>query len=146
MPFPASMRRFRRHRLHRRAGRRSGRRSFDSSTYSYDAENRLISAVNGTKRVECGYDALGRRVAKKLYQYNSLSKHERCVYDGMKLLATYNAKSSFAKINSFLWQPFGLDVPLIMTYNSTVYGYLVDANKNVLGLFNPSKTRVATYL
>ena len=33
-----------------------------------------------------------------------------------------------------------------MTYNSTVYGYLVDANKNVLGLFNPSKTRVATYL
>jgi RHS repeat-associated protein len=119
---------------------------FDSSTYTYDAENRLISAVNGTKRVECGYDALSRRVFKKVYLNNTLSKHERYVYDGMKLLATYNAKSSFAKINSFLWQPFGLDVPLIMSYNSTVYGYLVDANKNVLGLFNPSKTRVATYL
>ena len=115
-------------------------------TYTYDAENRLVGALNGNTRLEYIYDALGRRVAKKLYQYNSLSKHERCVYDGMKLLATYNAKSSFAKINSFLWQPFGLDVPLIMTYNSTVYGYLVDANKNVLGLFNPSKTRVATYL
>ena len=115
-------------------------------TYTYDAENRLIGALNGNTRLEYIYDALGRRVAKKLYQYNSLSKHERYVYDGMKLLATYNAKSSFAKINSFLWQPFGLDVPLIMTYNSTVYGYLVDANKNVLGLFNPSKTRVATYL
>ena len=119
---------------------------FDSSTYTYDAENRLISAVNGTKRVECGYDALSRRVFKKVYLNNTLSKHERYVYDGMKLLATYNAKSSFAKINSFLWQPFGLDVPLIMSYNSTVYGYLVDANKNVLGLFNPSKSRVATYL
>ena len=119
---------------------------FGSSTYTYDAENRLISAVNGTKRVECGYDALSRRVFKKVYLNNSLSTHERYVYDGMKLLATYNARSSFAKINTFLWQPFGLDVPLIMTYNSTVYGYLVDANKNVLGLFNPSKTRVATYL
>ena len=119
---------------------------FDSSTYTYDAENRLVGALNGNTRLEFIYDALGRRVAKKLYQYDSLSKHERYVYDGMKLLATYNAKSSFAKINSFLWQPFGLDVPLIMTYNSTVYGYLVDANKNVLGLFNPSKTRVATYL
>ena len=115
-------------------------------TYTYDAENRLVGALNGNTRLEYIYDALGRRVAKKLYQYNSLSRHERYVYDGMKLLATYNAKSSFAKINSFLWQPFGLDVPLIMTYNSTVYGYLVDANKNVLGLFNPSKTRVATYL
>ncbi len=119
---------------------------FDSSTYTYDAENRLVTAVNGTKRVECGYDALSRRVFKKVYLNNSLSTHERYVYDGMKLLATYNARSSFAKINSFLWQPFGLDVPLIMSYNSTVYGYLVDANKNVLGLFNPSKTRVATYL
>ena len=119
---------------------------FDSSTYTYDAENRLVGAQNGTTRLEFIYDALGRRVARKLYLNNTLSKHHRYVYDGMKLLATYNAKSSFAKINSFLWQPFGLDVPLIMTYNSTVYGYLVDANKNVLGLFNPSKTRVATYL
>ncbi len=140
------MRRSRRHRLHRRAGRRSGRKSFDAWSYTYDAENRLITAVNGTKRVECGYDALSRRVFKKIYLNNTLSKHERYVYDGMKLLATYNARSSFAKINTFLWQPFGLDVPLIMSYNSTVYGYLVDANKNVLGLFNPSKTRVATYL
>ena len=119
---------------------------FDSSTYTYDAENRLVGAQNGTTRLEFIYDALGRRVARKLYLNNTLSKHHRYVYDGMKLLATYNAKSSFAKINSFLWQPFGLDVPLIMTYNSTVYGYLVDANKNVLGLFNPSKSRVATYL
>jgi RHS repeat-associated protein len=119
---------------------------FDSSTYTYDAENRLVGAQSGTTRLEFIYDALGRRVARKLYLNNTLSKHHRYVYDGMKLLATYNAKSSFAKINSFLWQPFGLDVPLIMTYNSTVYGYLVDANKNVLGLFNPSKTRVATYL
>ena len=119
---------------------------FDSSTYTYDAENRLVGAQNGTTRLEFIYDALGRRVARKHYLNNTLSKHHRYVYDGMKLLATYNAKSSFAKINSFLWQPFGLDVPLIMSYNSTVYGYLVDANKNVLGLFNPSKTRVATYL
>ena len=119
---------------------------FDSSTYTYDAENRLVGAQSGTTRLEFIYDALGRRVARKLYLNNTLSKHHRYVYDGMKLLATYNAKSSFAKINSFLWQPFGLDVPLIMTYNSTVYGYLVDANKNVLGLFNPSKTLVATYL
>ena len=91
MPFPASMRRFRRHRLHRRAGRRSGRRSFDSSTYSYDAENRLISAVNGTKRVECGYDALGRRVAKKTYQNNTLTKHQRFIYNGLKLLRICDA-------------------------------------------------------
>ncbi len=119
---------------------------YGSWTYTWDAENRLVKAVNGTTRLEFIYDALSRRVAKKLYQGNTLSKHERYVYDGMKLLASYNAKSSYAKINTFLWQPFGADVPLIMTYGSTIYGYLVDANKNVLGLFNPSKTRVATYL
>ena len=119
---------------------------YGSWTYTWDAENRLVKAVNGTTRLEFIYDALSRRVAKKLYQGNTLSKHERYVYDGMKLLASYNAKSSFAKINTFLWQPFGADVPLIMTYGSTIYGYLVDANKNVLGLFNPSQSRVATYL
>ena len=119
---------------------------YGSWTYTWDAENRLVKAVNGTTRLEFIYDALSRRVAKKFYQGNTLSKHERYVYDGMKLLASYNAKSSYAKINTFLWQPFGLDVPLIMTYGSTIYEYLVDANKNVLGLFNPSKTRVATYL
>ena len=146
MPFPASMRRSRRHRLHRRAGRRSGRKSFDAWSYTYDAENRLIGALNGNTRLEFIYDALGRRVAKKLYQYDSLSKHERYVYDGMKLVRSYDAIGTIPFLNTILWQPFGLDVPLIMTYNSTVYGYLVDANKNVLGLFNPSKTRVATYL
>ena len=119
---------------------------YGSWTYTWDAENRLVKAVNGTTRLEFIYDALSRRVAKKLYQGNTLSKHERYVYDGMKLLASYNAKSSYAKINTFLWQPFGADVPLIMTYGSTNYGYLVDANKNVLGLFNPSQSRVATYL
>lgn len=119
---------------------------YGSWTYTWDAENRLVKAVNGTTRLEFIYDALSRRVAKKLYQGNTLSKHERYVYDGMKLLASYNAKSSYAKINTFLWQPFGADVPLIMTYGSTIYGYLVDANKNVLGLFNPSQSRVATYL
>ena len=119
---------------------------YGSWTYTWDAENRLVKAVNGTTRLEFIYDALSRRVAKKLYQGNTLSKHERYVYDGMKLLASYNAKSSFAKINTFLWQPFGADVPLIMTCGSTIYGYLVDANKNVLGLFNPSQSRVATYL
>jgi RHS repeat-associated protein len=119
---------------------------YGSWTYTWDAENRIVKAVNGTTRLEFIYDALSRRVAKKLYQGNTLSKHERYVYDGMKLLASYNAKSSFAKINTFLWQPFGADVPLIMTYGSTIYGYLVDANKNVLGLFNPSQSRVATYL
>ena len=89
---------------------------YGSWTYTWDAENRLVKAVNGITRLEFIYDALSRRVAKKLYQGNTLSKHERYVYDGMKLLASYNAKSSYAKINTFLWQPFGADVPLIMTY------------------------------
>ena len=123
---------------------------FDSSTYTYDAENRLICAENGNTRCEYTYDALGRRVAKKTYQNNTLTKHQRFIYNGLKLLRICNAYYSYGFIPAFtfLWQPFGPDVPLAMWKYSdnTLFAYLVDANKNVLGLYVPSGTRVATYL
>ena len=123
---------------------------FDSSTYTYDAENRLVGAQNGTTRLEFIYDALGRRVAKKTYQNNTLAKHQRFIYNGLKLLRICDAYYSYGFIPTFtfLWQSFGPDVPLAMWKHSdnTLFAYLVDANKNVLGLYVPSGTRVATYL
>ena len=117
-------------------------------TYTYDAENRLVGALNGNTRLEYIYDALGRRVAKKTYQNNTLTKHQRFIYNGLKLLRICDANYGFIPNFTFLWQPFGPDVPLAMWKYSdnTLFAYLVDANKNVLGLYVPSGTRVATYL
>ena len=71
---------------------------FDSSTYTYDAENRLVGAQNGTTRLEFIYDALGRRVAKKTYQNNTLAKHQRFIYNGLKLLRICDAYYSYGFI------------------------------------------------
>jgi hypothetical protein len=66
--------------------------------YTWDAENRLITAgpaddmtlINGTKRAECAYDYMGRRIEKKVYTWTTmpppghwaLTEHRRFVWAG----------------------------------------------------------------
>ena len=119
-----------------------------SRTYGRNGENRLISAENGDTRLEFSYDYMGRRFEKKVYTANVLTKHEKFVYDGYKLIQVLDALNSDAVTMAFAWHPesTGLDTPFSMTYDGETYYYVTDGNKNVMSLIDAAGTKVAEYV
>ena len=114
-------------------------------TYTWNGENRMISAENGSTRVEMGYDFIGRRFEKKVYESNVLTRHEKYVYNGYKQIASYDALSNEALQKTYTWQPVDLDVPVSMTSGGETYYYVTDGNKNVTALLDTTGNRVAEY-
>ena len=117
-------------------------------SYGWNGENRLISAENGDTRLEFSYDYMGRRFEKKVYTANVLTKHEKFVYDGYKLIQVLDALNSNAVTMAFAWHPesTGLDTPFSMTYDGETYYYVTDGNKNVMSLIDAAGTKVAEYV
>jgi YD repeat-containing protein len=85
-------------------------------TYTWDAENRLISAESGMgvppmsrQRLEFAYDYMGRRVSKTVYPWDSnIDDYSQTpvtfckfVYDGWNLVATFDASNTL--LQSYLW-------------------------------------------
>ena len=116
--------------------------------YGWNGENRLISAENGDTRLEFNYDYMGRRFEKKVYTANVLTKHEKFVYDGYKLIQVLDALNSDAVTMAFAWHPesTGLDTPFSMMYDGETYYYVTDGNKNVMSLIDAAGTKVAEYV
>ena len=117
-------------------------------SYGWNGENRLISAENGDTRLEFSYDYMGRRFEKKVYTANVLTKHEKFVYDGYKLIQVLDALNSDAVTMAFAWHPesTGLDTPFSMTYDGETYYYVTDGSKNVMSLIDAAGTKVAEYV
>ena len=117
-------------------------------SYAWNGENRLISAENGDTRLEFNYDYMGRRFEKKVYSANVLTKHEKFVYDGYKLIQVLDALNDNAVTMTFVWHPesTGLDTPFSMTYDGEIYYYVTDGNKNVMSLIDAAGTKVAEYV
>ena len=111
--------------------------------YSWNGEDRLASATRGTTRLEFRYDYMGRRFEKKAYESNTLTRHQLFAYDGFKQIAEYDALANNALASTYLWQPVGLDVPLLRNGNEF---YVSDANKNVIALIDANGTVTDTYL
>ena len=106
--------------------------SYNGWSFTWNGENRLIVAENTAAgiRVEADYDYMGRRIFKKVYNNNTLTKHSIFVYDGFKQIAEFDALNGNALIANYLWQPVGLDVPLLRNGE-----YLIaDGNKNIIQL------------
>ena len=121
-------------------------------TYTWNGENRLISAESSDTRLEFSYDYMGRRIEKKVYSkglftlYNwSLVKHHKFVYDGYKLIAEFDVLDADAQPASYLWQPVGLDVPLMRIADNAETYYIADGNKNIIALKDSSGADVSTY-
>ena len=107
---------------------------YNGWTYTYNGENRLIVAENsGTGvRVEADYDYMGRRIFKKVYNNNALTKHSVFIYDGFKQIAELDVLNNSSLKASYLWQPVGLDVVLLRNNE-----YLIaDGNKNIIQVRN----------
>ena len=117
--------------------------SYDGWTYVWNAEDRLVSATRGTTRLEFNYDYMGRRFEKKVYENNVLVKHQKFVYDGFKQIAEYDALNSNVLANTYLWQPVGLDVPLLRNGGEF---YVSDANKNIVALIGTTGSITDSYL
>jgi RHS repeat-associated protein len=111
-------------------------------TYTWNAENRLIQAVNGTTTLEFKYDYMGRRVEKKVTENSTLTKHEYFVYDGYKLIEKLDVLNGSVASQKFIWSGETL---LSMNDANGTYYYLIDANKNVGQLLDSSGTIVAKY-
>ena len=101
-------------------------------------------ATKGDTHLEFAYDYLGRRFEKKVYEGSVLVKHQKFVYDGFKQIAEYDALNSNALANTYVWQPVGLDVPLLLRNGSE---FLVsDANKNIVALLDTTGSVTDTYI
>ena len=112
-------------------------------TYAWNAQDRLASAAKGAIRLEFAYDYMGRRFEKKVYENNVLTKRSLYAYDGFKQIAEYDALDNNALLNTYLWQPEGLDVPLLR--NGSEF-YVSDANKNVVALMDTTGAVTDTYV
>ena len=117
-------------------------------SYAWNGENRLISVESGDTRLEFNYDYMGRRFEKKVYTANVLTKHEKFVYDGYKLIQVLDALNDNAVTMTFVWHPesTGLDTPFSMTYDGETYYYVTDGNKNVMSLIDAAGTKAAEYV
>ena len=86
-------------------------------TYQWDAENRLIEAVEtpvqtGSKKLSFAYDHMSRRYSKKVYVYTAASEYELqssnvFVYDSWNMIRELDAMNANAVIRSQVW---GLDL------------------------------------
>jgi RHS repeat-associated protein len=106
-------------------------------SYSWNGENRMISAQTTTRKVEFAYDYMGRCFERKEYTAvnNSwnLDQTVYIVYDDYKQIAEYvNGELH----QQYAWDVAGLDTVAFMGKNNSTYMYWTDGNKNVLKLFD----------
>jgi len=113
-------------------------------TYTWNGENRLVSAVEtGKQKIDFIYDYQGRRINKKVYSWNGsawvLDSEIKFVYDRYNIVAEYDASNNL--LNSYLW---GEDVSGSLDGAGGVGGLLAvnnylpcyDGNGNVMSYIN----------
>ena len=113
-------------------------------TYTWDAENRLKSATNGSQVLNFKYDYMSRRVEKNVLSGETVSKDEKYVYDNYKQIARVDATNSNALVQKFVWNNERL-LSVIDAPSSTSYYAVQDANKNITELLDGSGNIAAHY-
>jgi len=113
-------------------------------TYTWDAENRLATATNGTQTLQFTYDYLSRRVEKKVLSGETVVKDERFVYDGFQQIEKLDAANSNAILQKFVWLNQRL-LGVTDASTSTSYYAMQDANKNITELLDGSGNVAAHY-
>jgi RHS repeat-associated protein len=119
-------------------------------SYTYDAENRLVSAYsNSVCVVSNAYDYMSRRVAKWTPSHTTTF-----VYDGWNLVQEAITTASGSTTNFFVW---GRDISgtmqgsggvgglLAVSLNGTWYFPFYDANGNITAYIDKSSAVVAEY-
>ncbi|MFZ2656574.1 MAG: RHS repeat-associated core domain-containing protein [Victivallales bacterium] len=133
-------------------------------TYSWDGENRLISAESISSilpankvKVVFAYDYMNRRVEKKLYNWQNndwnLTSDVKSVYDGMNVIAEFDAVGG-TLLKSYTW---GLDLSgtlqgaggvgglVCVRAGPDVYFPVFDGNGNAVAYLDASGNKVAEF-
>lgn len=122
----------------------------------YNADNRPVVFIQGSKKVECVYDCLGRRVEKMEYNGGHLTKSTRFVYMGYLLVASMDSTQNISNLpllDTWFWdpsEPVATRVLAICTHNadrsvaSARYA-AHDLFKNVSSLFDASGSQQALF-
>ena len=87
---------------------------------------------------------MGQRIFKGACN-NTLTKHSVFAYDGFKQVAEFDALNGNALVAGYLWQPVGLDVPLLRVAGTTTEYCIADGNKNIIQLRDVSGTVTDSY-
>ncbi len=90
-------------------------------SYTYDRENRLISATSASLAVNYSYDALGRLIERRTS--GAAITTNRMYYTGWQLVAEYNGTGTLQK--KYVYGP-EIDEPVRITVSATNYYYHVD--------------------
>jgi len=100
-----------------------------SWTYTWDGENRLARAVNGSTVIDYKYDYGWRRVEKKVTEGGTVTKQERFVYDEYLQIERLNVLDSNIIEKKRIW---GLNENVVadVSLSGTFYA-IGDGNKNI---------------
>ncbi len=125
-----------------------------TTTYTWDAVNRLVQAVvqtaTGTTTLTFAYDALGRRVRTAVAQTTGGTTTTRTtdyVYDGEDILLAIETTNGGAPVTTRYVHGPGIDEPLLAEQGGQVLSAHADALGSVTGLSDASQTlaEVSTY-
>lgn len=125
---------------------------------TYNGLNQAILFAQGSKRVECLYDYLNRRVEKAVYEGEILVSKKRFIYRGYQQIAELDASSIKRQVEpvlrkTYLWDPAESAATRILamtvfngsgSYVEDLY-YMHDALKNTIALFGIQAGRRALY-
>lgn len=108
-----------------------------TNTYTYDYENRLITASGGGQNSSYQYDAFGRRISKTV---DGLTTY--FVYDGDQVIEEHDASGSLTA--SYIYGT-GIDEVLTMNRNAQTYYYFYDGLSSVTDITNVNGEVVESY-
>ena len=111
--------------------------SYNGFNFSYDYENRLIGATNGTTTASYGFDPFGRRISKIVN-----GTITNFVYDGDDLLAEYDSSGNLQK--KYIYGQ-GVDEPIAMISGANTFYYNRDGLGSISELTDNTGTVVENY-
>ncbi len=112
-----------------------------TTTYTYDAENRLTRVQTPTLTALYRYDPLGRRIAKEVTQAGT-STITRFIYDNEDILLELDGSNQV--LARYTHRP-GIDEPLIMLRQGQAFFYHADGLGSIWDLTDAAGTAVRSY-
>jgi YD repeat-containing protein len=114
--------------------------------FTWNAENRIIAATQGTTVVEYKYDYFGRRVERKVTENGTIASQIRYVYeqDNFNKIEELDVLDSNAIVKKYVW---GLDIAGSMTKTGSVGALIaqIDGTDTAYSVFD-ANGNVSEYL
>ena len=109
-------------------------------SYTYDRENRLVSATSTATTINYSYDALGRLIERRTSGASVTTN--RMYYAGWQLVAEYNGTGSLQR--KYVYGP-GIDEPVRISSGGMNYYYHADALGSITEISDTQGLRTESY-